>query len=126
MKQFRVSQIQFQAKSTPIENAKLLEDLFKESKKYKPDLICTPECSNIITNDKNHLHNFSNFQSDCPIIKMTKNFSKKNKLNINLGSLLLKVKGKKKMINRSILINHFGKIQTYVEYRQRYINNSSK
>ena len=95
MKIFRISQIQFEAKPTPIENSELLESYFVLSHKFKPDLICTPECSNIITNDKVHLLNYSTYQSDCPVIKMAKNFSKKNKVNINLGSLLLKVKNKK-------------------------------
>lgn len=112
MKKFKISQIQFEAKPTPFENSELLESYFLKSQKFKPDLICTPECSNIITNDKTHLLNYANYQSDCPIIKMTKNFSKKNKVNINLGSLLLKVKGKKKMINRSIVINKYGRIQS--------------
>ena len=112
MKIFRISQIQFEAKPTPIENSELLESYFVLSHKFKPDLICTPECSNIITNDKVHLLNYSTYQSDCPVIKMAKNFSKKNKVNINLGSLLLKVKNKKKMVNRSIIINKYGKIQS--------------
>ena len=111
MKKFRISQIQFEAKPTPAENSELLEGYFLKSQKFKPDLICTPECSNVITNDQTYLFNNSSYQSDCPIIKMTKNFCKKYKVNINLGSLLLKVKDTKKMINRSILINKLGKIQ---------------
>jgi predicted amidohydrolase len=112
MRKFKISQIQFQAKSTPIENATLLEKLFFKAQKYKPDLICTPECSNIITNDKKHLFAYSTFQNDCPIIKKSKIFAKENKVNINLGSLLLKIKGEKKLVNRSILINKQGKIQS--------------
>ena len=112
MKLFRISQIQFEAKSTPKENSELLESYFVSSNKFKPDLICTPECSNIITNDKVHLLNNSTYQSDCPIIKMTKSFTKKNKVNINLGLLLLKVKDKKKMVNRSFIINKYGNIQS--------------
>ena len=64
MKIFRISQIQFEAKPTPIENSELLENYFVLSQKFKPDLICTPECSNIITNDKEHLLNYSTYQSD--------------------------------------------------------------
>jgi predicted amidohydrolase len=112
VKKFKISQIQFEAKPTPFENSELLESYFLKSQNFKPDLICTPECSKIITNDKTHLLNYANYQSDCPIIKMTKNFCKKNKVNINLGSLLLKVKNKKKMVNRSIIINKYGKIQS--------------
>ena len=97
MKKFKLSQIQFQAKPTPLENAILLENFFNKSLKYKPDLICTPECSNIITNDKKHLFRYSNYQNDCPVIIKTKIFCKNNGVNVNLGSLLLKVKGKKKI-----------------------------
>ena len=112
MKKFKISQIQFQAKPTPEENADLLEKFFIKSKKFNPDLICTPECSNIITNDKKHLFKHSTYQDDCPIIDKAKKFSKKNKVNINIGSLLLKIKNKKKLVNRSVLINKMGKIQT--------------
>jgi len=112
MKKFKLSQIQFQAKPTPDENAILLENYFKKTQKFKPDLICTPECSNIITNDKKHLFKYATYQDDCPIIKKTKNFAKKNQVNINIGSLLLKIENKKKLVNRSILINKIGKIQS--------------
>ena len=70
MKKFKISQIQFQAQSKPSENADLLENFFVKSLKFKPDLICTPECSNIITSDKNYLFKYTNYQDDCPIIKM--------------------------------------------------------
>lgn len=115
MKKFKISQIQFQAKSTPQENANLLESLFKKSQKYNPDLICTPECSNIITHDRKHLFSYATYQIDCPIIKKAKIFAKKNKVNINLGSLLLKIKGNKKLVNRSILINAHGRIQSFYD-----------
>ena len=111
MKKFKISQIQFQAKNTPDQNAKLLLNLFKKTKKYKPDLICTPECSNIITHDKKHLIKFSTYQNNCPILKNAKIFAKKNKVNINIGSLLLKIDRSKKLVNRSFLINTKGKIQ---------------
>ena len=112
MNKFKVSQIQFQAKSSPQENADLLENFFIKARKYKPDLICTPECSNLITSDREHLFNYVTYQKDCPVIKMAKIFAKKNKININLGSLLLKIKNSKKLVNRSILINSRGKIQS--------------
>ena len=95
MKKFKISQIQFQAKATPIQNAELLVKLFKQAQKYKPNLICTPECSNIITHDKNHLFQFATYQNNCPIIKEARIFAKKNKVNINIGSLLLKIKKNK-------------------------------
>ena len=112
MNKFKISQIQFQAKPTPEENAILLEKYFLLTNKYKPNLICTPECSNIITNDKKHLFKYATFQNQCPIIKKAKIFAKLNKVNINIGSLLLKIKGSKKLVNRSVTINKNGKIQS--------------
>ena len=112
MKKFKISQIQFQAKDTPIENANLLDKLFQKTSNFKPDLICTPECSNIITHDKSYLFKNVTYQSNCPILKKAKIYAKKKKVFINIGSLLLKVKGQKKLVNRSILINNSGRIQS--------------
>ncbi|MBT4951189.1 MAG: carbon-nitrogen hydrolase family protein, partial [Pelagibacteraceae bacterium] len=81
-----------------------------KTKKFKSNLICTPECSNIITNDLNYLRKNTTFENDCPIINMAKLYAKENNVNINLGSLLLKVKNKKKLVNRSYFINTMGKI----------------
>ena len=36
-------------------NAEILEKSFNKTLKFKPHLICTPECSNMITKDKNYL-----------------------------------------------------------------------
>ena len=110
MKTISISQIQFEAKSTPFKNAELLKKYFEKTKKFKPNLICTPECSNIITNDINYLRKNTTFENDCPIINMAKLFAKENNVNINIGSLLLKVKNKKKLVNRSYLINNKGVI----------------
>ena len=110
MNKFKISQIQFQAKDTPKLNAQLIKKYFIKTKKFKPDLICTPECSNIITNDKKYLFNQSTFQKDCPLIFEAKEFAKLYNINIHLGSLLLKIEGKKKLVNRSLLIGRQGKI----------------
>ena len=111
MNKFKISQIQFQAGDTPNLNAQLLKKYFIKTKKFKPDLICTPECSNIITNDKKYLFNQSTFQKDCPLIFEAKEFAKLHSVNIHLGSLLLKIEGKKKLVNRSLLIDRAGKIK---------------
>ena len=39
----------------------------------------------------------------------------KNNLYINIGSLLLKVKNQKKLVNRSLLIDNDGSIKTYYD-----------
>ena len=110
MKRLRISQIQFEAKPTPLENAEILKRYFERTKKFNPNLICTPECSNIITNDLNFLKNNTTFERNCPILYMAKLYAKENKVNINIGSLLLREKNKKKLVNRSFLINDKGKI----------------
>ncbi len=110
MKKIKISQIQFEAKSTPIENAELLKKYFEKTKKFKPNLICTPECSNIITNDINYLKKNTTFEKNCPIISMAKLYAKKNYVHINIGSLLLKVKSKSKLVNRSYFIDNTGEI----------------
>ena len=114
MDKLRISQIQFSASHIPNLNAKILEQNFKKTLKFKPHLICTPECSNIITNDKNFLLLNTTYQNTCPVLKMAKNFAKKNKVNINLGSLLLKVKKQRKLVNRSFFIDNFGVIKKHM------------
>tara|TARA_Y100000590_G_scaffold470546_1_gene666212 strand:- start:5772 stop:6575 length:804 start_codon:yes stop_codon:yes gene_type:complete len=115
MNSFKISQIQFQAEATPDLNAQLLKKYFYKTRKFNPDLICTPECSNIITSDRNHLIKYSTLQKNCPIIFEAKKFANQYRTNIHLGSLLLKVAGRKKLVNRSILINKNGKVQNYYD-----------
>ena len=101
MNKLKISQVQFQASHIPVLNAEILEKSFNKTLKFKPHLICTPECSNMITNDKNYLITNAPYQNTCPVLKMAKDFAKKNKVAINLGSLLLKVKNQRKLVNRS-------------------------
>lgn len=115
MKFLKISQIQFEAKPTPQENCDQLYRYFKKTLQFQPDLICTPECSNIITGDQKHLFKNTNYEEDCPILKMSKEFSKKNKIFINLGSLLLKTKRYNKLVNRSFLIDNHGKIRAFYD-----------
>ena len=111
MNKLKISQVQFQASHIPTLNAEFLEKSFNNTLKFKPHLICTPECSNIITNDKNYLISNAPYQNTCPVLKMAKDFAKKNKVTINLGSLLLKVKNQRKLVNRSYFINNNGVIE---------------
>ena len=108
MKTIKISQIQFEAQSTPVDNANQLKKYFEKTKKFSPDLICTPECSNIITNDIKYLKNNSTYEHKCPILLMAKSYAKQNNVSINIGSLLLRIKNKKKLVNRSFLINEKG------------------
>ena len=127
MKTISISQIQFEAKSTPFKNAEMLKKYFEKTKDFKPNLICTPECSNIITSDINYLRKNTTFENNCPIINMAKLYAKENKVNINIGSLLLKIKNKKKLVNRSYLINVKGKIaKTYDKIHMFDVNINKK
>ena len=129
MDKLRISQIQFSASHIPNLNAKILEQNFKKTLKFKPHLICTPECSNIITNDKNFLILNASYQNTCPVLKMAKDFAKKNKVNINLGSLLLKVKKQRKLVNRSFFIDNHGVIKKTYDKIHMFdvkINNKEK
>ena len=129
MNKLKISQVQFQASHIPALNAQTLEENFNNTLKFKPQLICTPECSNIITNDKKYLILNAPYQNTCPVLKMAKNFAKKNKVTINLGSLLLKVKRQRKLINRSYFINNYGIIQKTYDKIHMFdvkINNEEK
>jgi len=111
MNKLKISQVQIQASHIPTLNAKILEKSFNDTLNFKPHLICTPECSNIITNDKDYLLLNAPYQNTCPVLKLAKNFAKKNKVNINLGSLLLKIKNQSKLVNRSFFIDDHGLIK---------------
>ena len=99
MKKLKISQVQFEAKSLPSENSEKLYKYFKKCLNYKPDIICTPECSNIITSDNNYLHTYSNYQKDCPVLNMTRYFAKK-KQNIRKHRLTFIKKTKTKKISK--------------------------
>ena len=111
MKTLKISQIQFEAKPTPQENCNQLEKFYKKALKFKPDLICTPECSNIITSDKKHLFKFANFQNDCPVLTMTKKFAKKNKVYIQIYHILYHFRMfcilQKNYLNKNINLFHY-------------------
>ena len=108
MKNIKISQIQFEAQPTPFDNANQLKKYFEKTRKFSPDLICTPECSNIITNDINYLKKNATYENNCPILLMAKAYANQYKVNINIGSLLLRIKNKKKLVNRSFLIDAKG------------------
>ena len=129
MNKLKISQVQFQASHISTLNTEILEKSFNNILKFKPHLICTPECSNIITNDKNYLIANAPYQNNCPVLKMAKNFAKKNKVTINLGSLLLKVKNQRKLVNRSYFINNNGVIEKTYDKIHMFdvkINNKEK
>ena len=81
--------------------------------KKKSDLIITPEVSSIITDDTKKLFKFSYEMKNDPLIKNVKKIAKNKKKWIMIGSLPIKTD--KKLRNRSILINHHGKIEKHYD-----------
>tara|TARA_B110000027_G_scaffold129742_1_gene151645 strand:+ start:935 stop:1729 length:795 start_codon:yes stop_codon:yes gene_type:complete len=81
--------------------------------KINADLILTPEATSFLSNDKQDIFNNTFKMSEDPLINKIKDIAKKNKKFILIGSIF--VKEKKKLRNRSILINSQGKIQIYYD-----------
>tara|TARA_B100000787_G_scaffold12727_1_gene9360 strand:+ start:456 stop:1241 length:786 start_codon:yes stop_codon:yes gene_type:complete len=94
-------------------NLKKYLHFIKKSIDKNADLILTPEMTSIVTNDKNKLIKNSYTMGEDLFIKETKILCKKFKKWILIGSL--PIKEKKKLKNRSILINSDGKIASYYD-----------
>ncbi len=100
--------------------------------KKKADLIITPEATSIISKDIKRIYKYAYKMDHDPLIKKVKKISKKNKKWILIGSLF--IKENKKLRNRSILINSYGKIETYydkinmfdVKLSKKEVHNESK
>ena len=125
-KKIKISQIQIQGFKNPYQNAILLKKQLIKTNTFNPDLISTPECSNIITNDQKYLLKYSTFQSECPILYECKKFAKKYNKIIHIGSLLLKKKKSSKLINRSFIIGGDGKIKKFYDKINLFDANISK
>ena len=111
----KISQLQIEGLADPLQNTELIKKSLLKTIKFKPDIISTPECSNIITNDKKHLIANATFQNACPVLKECKKFAKKYNKIIHIGSLLLKKNHSNKLINRSFIIGVDGKIKKYYD-----------
>ena len=111
----KFSLLQFEGKKNLKNNAILIKKLLSKANNYKPDIICLPECSNIITADKLHLFEHAVTQKHCPVLDVCMNFAKKYKKFVSIGSLLLRKKNSSKLLNRSFFINRSGKILNYYD-----------
>ena len=114
-KKIRISLLQIKGKEIPHANANIINKLLIRTNKFNPDIICLPECSNIMTADKIHLFKYATLQKDCPVLEECIQFAKKNKKFISVGSLLLRKKNSSKLLNRSFFINRLGKILAYYD-----------
>ena len=114
-KKIRVSLLQIEGRETPILNASLIKKALIKAYKFNPDIICLPECANIMTANKSHLVKHATLQKDCPVLEECIQFAKKYNKFVSVGSLLLKQNNSSKLLNRSFFINHSGKIMAYYD-----------
>ncbi len=121
---FRVSCIQLCSSNDVAYNLKRTKNLFNVALKHKTDFILTPEVSSKITLDKKKLLKTATTMEKDIYLKEMKNFAKKYKKWLLIGSVILKIK--KKLLNRSVLISSKGKITCYYDKIHMYDAKLSK
>ena len=116
---FRVSCIQLKANNSIQTNFIKTERLIKKAIGQKADFILTPEASSLFTLNKQKLLKQCTSMNKDEYLKGIKRLAKKYKKWILIGSLVIKT-GKKKLVNRSVLINPKGKIHSYYDKIHMY------
>lgn len=94
-------------------NIKQILNLIIKAIINKSDLIITPEVSSIMTPDRNKLYRYSYTMIKDPFLKKVKKISKQYKKWIIIGSI--SILEKKKLKNRSIVIDPKGKIVAFYD-----------
>ena len=121
---FRVSCIQMCSSDCIENNLKRSEKLIKKAVNQKANLIITPEVSSKFSLDKKKLFKVAtNMDKDSYLLGIRK-LAKKYKKWILIGSLIIKIK--KKLLNRSVLIDDKGKIKTFYDKMHMYDAKLSK
>jgi len=116
---FRVSCIQLKSNNNIQSNFIKTERLIKKAISQKTDFILTPEISSLFSlNKKKLLEQCTSMNKDEYLIGI-KRLAKKHKKWILIGSLIIKI-GKKKLVNRSVLINTKGRIHSYYDKIHMY------
>ena len=122
---FRVSCIQLKSNNNIQSNFIKTERLIKKAISQKADFILTPEVSSLFTLNKKQLLKQCTSMNKDEYLKGIKRLAKKFKKWILIGSMVIKV-GKKKLVNRSVLINSKGKIESYYDKIHMFDVNLSK
>ena len=122
---FRVSCIQLKSNNSIKSNFIKTEKLIKKAIGQKADFILTPEVSSLFTLNKKQLLQLCTSMNKDEYLIGIKRLAKKYKKWILIGSLVIKT-GKKKLVNRSVLINSKGKIHSYYDKIHMYDVNLSK
>ena len=115
---FKVSCIQLCSSDCDQDNLKRTTVLIKKAIKQKTDFIITPEVSSKFSLNKKKLLLFATSMQQDRYLKGIKFLAKKYKKWILIGSLI--IKSKKKLVNRSVLINHKGIIKAYYDKIHMY------
>ena len=121
---FRVSCIQLCSSDCIKNNLKRTEKLIKKAVNQKANLIITPEVSSKFSLNKKKLLEVATTMKNDSYLLGIKKLAKKYKKWILIGSLI--IKDKKKLLNRSVLINSKGKIKTFYDKIHMYDAKLSK
>ncbi len=125
---FRVSCIQLRSNNNIHYNLKKTEELINKAIKQKTDFILTPEASSTFSLNKKKLLKICTSMEKDIYLKGIRKLSKKHKVWILIGSLIIKL-SKNKLVNRSVLIDKKGKIKSYYDKIHMYdviLNNKER
>ena len=116
---FRVSCIQLKSNDNILHNLRKTEKLIKKAINQKADFILTPEISSLFSLKKKNLLKICTSMKNDIYLKGIKKMAKKYKKWILIGSLIIKT-SKRKLVNRSVLINNKGEIKSYYDKIHMY------
>ena len=121
---FRVSCIQLCSSDCIKSNLERSERLIKKAVSQKANLIITPEVSSKFSLNKKKLLEVATTMNNDSYLLGIKKLAKKYKKWILIGSLI--IKNKKKLLNRSVLINDKGNIKSFYDKIHMYDAKLSK
>ena len=121
---FRVSCIQLCSSDCIKSNLQRSERLIKKAVSQKANLIITPEVSSKFSLNKKKLLEVATTMNNDSYLLGIKKLARKYKKWILIGSLI--IKNKKKLLNRSVLINDKGNIETFYDKIHMYDAKLSK
>ena len=116
---FRVSCIHRKSNNSIYSNLKKTEKLILKAIEQKTDFILTPEVSSLFSLKKKQLLKVCTSMKQDIYLNRIRELAKKYKKWILIGSLIIKV-NKKKLVNRSVLIDINGKIKSYYDKIHMY------
>jgi len=116
---FRVSCIQLKSNNDIYFNLKKTKKLILQAINQKTDFILTPEVSSLFSLNKKQLLKVCTSMHKDIYLNEIKKLASKYKKWILVGSLIIKI-DKKKLVNRSVLIDKNGKIKSYYDKIHMY------